>query len=136
MDVTVNIRGIERTVGNLRFWQEKKKTALRALIAEYALRIEKDVKESLSGPGSGRRYGNHVASAPGEPPATDTGRLRASIRSDLTDLADYVARVGTNLKYARFLELGTSKMLARPFLQPAFDRHARDFYRDLIRVLS
>jgi len=60
------------------------------------------------------------SSAPGEAPAVQTGRLRASLAFEqpkkLTRL------IGSNLKKAFFLEKGTAKMKARPFLRPAYRR--------------
>jgi len=50
----------------------------------------------------------------------DTGRLRASITHEIgADSQGLVATVGTNVVYAPFLEYGTSRMSARPFLRPA-----------------
>lgn len=50
----------------------------------------------------------------------DTGRLRASIAQEIGGDDDgLVARVGTNVEYAPYLEFGTSRMSARPFLRPA-----------------
>ncbi len=40
----------------------------------------------------------------------DTGRLRASIATQMSDLS---AEIGTNVEYAPFVEFGTSKMEAR-----------------------
>jgi phage gpG-like protein len=55
-------------------------------------------------------------SQPGEFPRKQTGRLRATITYEVdTDLM--VARVGTNLKYGKFLELGTRRMAPRPYLR-------------------
>ena len=34
--------------------------------------------------------------------------------------------VGTNVHYAGFVEFGTSRMAARPYLRPALDEHADD----------
>lgn len=48
----------------------------------------------------------------------DTGRLRASIQYAKTD--DASCQVGTDVEYAEFVELGTYKMAAQPFLFPAF----------------
>lgn len=56
-------------------------------------------------------------SLPGFPPHADTGRLRQSIVLQPATPANLVARVGTNLRYGRFLELGTKRMAARPFLR-------------------
>lgn len=50
----------------------------------------------------------------------DTGRLRGSIEWEIgKDSRGLVARVGTNVEYARFVEEGTRRMTAQPFLRPA-----------------
>ena len=53
----------------------------------------------------------------------DTGRLRASITNEVRKIAGAVleGRVGTNVDYARFVELGTSKEKypTQPYLRPA-----------------
>ena len=58
-------------------------------------------------------------SKPGDPPNTQTGRLVKSIRWVLNKSLK-MATVGSRLNYAFFLEFGTSKMAARPWLRPAF----------------
>ena len=66
---------------------------------------------------SGRTWGKNP-SLPGEPPKKVTGELQRSIawvtESDTSSIA---LQVGTNLEYGRYLELGTSKMVARPYLR-------------------
>ena len=54
----------------------------------------------------------------------DTGRLRNSI-SHATD--DDAAYIGTNVEYAPYVELGTSKKGARPFLKPAATEHLSEY---------
>lgn len=50
----------------------------------------------------------------------DTGRLRASITTQVTvDQVGPVARIGSNVEYAIYVEMGTSRMEAQPFLRPA-----------------
>lgn len=67
----------------------------------------------------GRRV-PHQASAPGQPPASDTGRLMASIHHEMLGAGQGVeARIGSDVNYALFLELGTRYMAPRPFLRPA-----------------
>ena len=52
----------------------------------------------------------------------DTGRLRSSITNELGQDGDgLVATIGTNVEYAPYVELGTSKMAAQPFLLPALE---------------
>jgi HK97 gp10 family phage protein len=60
----------------------------------------------------------HVASEAGYPPNTDTGHLVQSIQMDFED-GGLKGFVGTNLKYGAYLEFGTTKMAARPWLGPA-----------------
>ncbi len=70
---------------------------------------------------TGRTYrrGNvtHIASAPGQYPASDTGRLAGSIKAIISGTT---AIVGTNVAYGPMLEFGTSRMAARPWLLPSF----------------
>lgn len=68
-------------------------------------------------------------SRPGNPPHRQTGTLVRSITVDsVFDVhgPKIVGRVGTNLPYGKYLELGTSRMRPRPYLRPALRRmHAR-----------
>jgi len=64
----------------------------------------------------------HRASAPGEAPAVDSGELLRSIVFDVRGMEMEVgAEAGA--PYAELLEEGTSKMKARPFLEPAIEEH-------------
>lgn len=90
--------------------------------------IEGEIRRIIqSSPASGRVYkrGNvlHRASAPGEPPAIDTATLLNSISSEVTSQKPRraVAITGPNTEYAAPLELGTSRMAARPYMRPAAD---------------
>ena len=76
------------------------------------------------GPKTGRTYKKyrpkrtHRASAPGEAPATDTGRLLNSIRAR-TAKKKLTIEVMAGTKYARWLEYGTRRIKPRPFLRRA-----------------
>ena len=97
--------------------------------------LETAVKVSMSATShSGKMYGGHRASAPGETPAVDTGVLVNSINTQLVSSSDTeaIAEVGTGVEYAEFLEFGTSKMEARPFMRPAFDNNEAKI-KDTIR---
>lgn len=62
----------------------------------------------------------------------DTGRLRNSITHAIEmHLLSGEAYVGTNVEYAQYVELGTSRRAARPFLRPAAEDHS-DFYRKIM----
>jgi HK97 gp10 family phage protein len=98
--------------------------------------LEGTVKRSFK-PGTGRKYRRgrkyHIASAPGRPPAVDTGRLRASITHEVHKEGDQiVGLVGTNVEYAPHLEFGTNKMAARPFLRPALFNNVPEIKRQIV----
>lgn len=60
----------------------------------------------------------------------DTGRLRNSITHAVEGDAVYI---GTNVEYAPYVELGTSRMKARPFLGPAAENHGQE-YKELFEA--
>lgn len=55
----------------------------------------------------------------------DTGRLRNSITHALMG-NDSVA-IGTNVEYAPYVELGTSRSKEKPYLRPAAKDHATEY---------
>lgn len=74
-------------------------------LAVRALRVESRAKLNASG-------------RPG--PRVQTGRLRSSISWALAeDARGIYAVVGTNVYYAKWLELGSTRAPAYPFLRPA-----------------
>jgi len=74
---------------------------------------------------SGRVYGNHQASAPGEPFASDSGRTVQGIhvKHQHGALRATVIASGEN---ARRMELGTKRMKRRPFFLRAFMNKRKD----------
>lgn len=114
--------------------KEEKKAVKRALTISAGL-VKNEVVSSIRNVSKGiirdkkgrwqkatskRGKKQHRVSHAGEPPNTDTGRLIQSIQTEVTDAT---ASVGTNVEYGRYLELGTSKMAARPFLTPAVEKN-------------
>jgi HK97 gp10 family phage protein len=93
-------------------------------------------------------------------PAVDTGRLRNSItfaisgeKANTTTYTDNnkgvynysgtapddkekAVYIGTNVEYGKHVELGTSKMAARPFLKPASTEHSEEYKRIMEAALK
>lgn len=92
-----------------------------------------------SGPKTGRVYTrrgvSHQASAPGEPPATDTGRLVNSITTEY-DAAKLTGTVSANTEYAEFLEYGTQTMAERPFMRPALANKQEKIIEDMKKEVA
>lgn len=56
----------------------------------------------------------------------DTGALRGSITtSGMSTASGAQASIGSSLEYAPYVELGTSKASAQPYLQPALQKNKR-----------
>ena len=64
----------------------------------------------------------------------DTGRLRNSITHQQIDAKTEV--IGTNVKYAPFVELGTKRQKAQPFLRPAAENHVAEYTKILQAELA
>lgn len=108
---------------------EASKAKITAAIGRGLVRAAEAIKTEavrliLEGSKSGiiyiRRGVSHQASAPGEAPASDTGRLVGSIDTEY-DLSNNIARITASAEYAAPLEFGTLHMAPRPFMRPALD---------------
>ena len=77
--------------------------------------------------GRGKGRPNHQASAPGQPPASDTGNLKDMIAVEI-DSDGMGADIESRAKYSAALEFGATNTTtgalieARPFMQPAADQ--------------
>ncbi len=98
--------------------------------------IERETKNLLTGSRTGHTYTfrgvTHQASAPGEPPAVDTGNLKNSLR--VLEVTDERASFGTSADYAAYLEFGTRNMGARPYLRPAADASTEEIGRVMTAI--
>jgi hypothetical protein len=116
-------------------WKGDFKAEWRRRTSAACILLSSRVKADISQPGTLRYHPktksgkasksrktvyNFTHSAPGNPPFKQKGRLRGSIAWEIVQGAagGIVGRVGTNLKVGRYLELGTRRMKARPFLRP------------------
>ena len=121
------------------------RTAIGELVDLTTTDLQREITVTLSRPGTGREYrvargqasgnlrqrGIHRASAPGQPPAADTGTLRRSWQQggmsniDESDgvgtSANPTKRLGSNLPYARFLEYGTMHIAPRPYVRSSVE---------------
>lgn len=112
----VEVDGEQQLAGELRAWEARKHREIGALLVTTAEAIAADAERD----------------APER-----SGRLRRTIQAVVERaLTDLVADVVAGVFYSRFVEHGTAKLAANPFLLPAFERHARAYYDALRRILS
>ena len=119
---------------------DKATKANATAMKKAVLLVEGHAKQSVRRQGTGReitRYRantpsgsvskyKHKVSRPGHPPALDSGTLMSSLSHKVkVGIATIIGEVGSDIGYALFLEIGTSKMAARPFLRPAVKSNRR-----------
>lgn len=152
MQFSYGIEGLDKLARNMGVVQADLEKEINKGLFACAQKVEAEAKKSIQG---GKKTGHvythyfltnkktrqifeaakrnkpHQASAPGEAPASDTGRLANSISSYLNagkNESFVTAGRGTAL-YAALLEFGTRKIKPRPFMFPALER-SRDFIKN------
>ena len=120
-----NGEGIAKTIENTMV--NRLDLAGLTLMNEARSLISRDQPRS----GKGARKVGLDPSRPGKPPKRVTGTLHRSIFWAL-DRQAVKGRVGTPLKYGLFLELGTARMAARPWMITA----VRNKIETIKRILS
>lgn len=58
----------------------------------------------------------------------DTGNLRNSITNEVRS-SEKAVYIGTNVEYAAYVELGTTRTKAKPYLKPAAAEHSAVYKR-------
>jgi len=87
------------------------------VVRAAAFNINERAQASFREPKTGRLYGAHRASAPGQAPAIQFGTLAASYR--VIPIDHFHAAVASSDEKAPYLEFGTRHMEPRPHLGPA-----------------
>lgn len=123
-------------------------TELRRRLNAAGSFLEGSIKQDISQPGAlsyrrvtkkGRvmktvkKIYNYTHSRPGNPPFKQYGKLRQSITHEVVGMT---CRVGTNLKYGRYLEFGTRRMKSRPFLGPNLRKNRKILQAMLSRPMT
>ncbi len=123
LEITLTGPDIVRTIAGSRRAIRAVGEGTEPLVAAASVYLE-IMKALVQQPGTGivyRRRGRvHRASAPGEPPASDEGRLIAGLGFDIVDPRTIAVGVGgPAAEYALLLEQGTRFMDPRPYILPA-----------------
>lgn len=113
-DSKINV-DVDDFLESLGDYQQETANKLKTALKTCALSIEGDAKKSCP---------------------VDTGRLRSSITTDLSQINSYEASVGTNVEYAPHVEYGTSKQSAKPYLRPAFNKNVAKLEKSVKDILG
>ena len=108
---------------------------VKTYVTRATFMVEGTVQQSIKQKGTAREYPRkgqppHEASAPGQPPATDSGFLSQNITANVEKKSDgsVVGQIISAAPYSAHLEFGTSQMQARPFMQPALEQNRRKIH--------
>lgn len=141
MTVTIELTGSKELAAALDRASNEIREQVSEVVIGTAMALKADIAQRIQrGPASGRVYQKynprrtHQASAPGQAPMSDTGRLANNIFFDTEGQMSAV--VGSTIAYAVMLEYGTRKMAARPFFTPAVEAMRPKFAKQLERAIS
>ena len=127
MQINLKVKNLKKVLSQLNRLQKDMEVPFQEIVKGGGQLIRGEAIKSIqTGSKSGVMYQmynprrEHRASAPGQAPASDTGNLVSKITVKQKSLN--VVHVESNADYSAFLEYGTSKMEARPFMFPAFEK--------------
>jgi HK97 gp10 family phage protein len=120
----MTVRNADRLIRKLQKLPLDARASIGTALAGSVVTLDSYAKQKIQGGGRGgrvyrRRSVARQSSAPGEFPKSDSGQLVGSLFFKIS--SDKLrAFFGTKLAYGRYLEFGTSRMQARPWLRPTF----------------
>ena len=139
--VTMQLEGGDQLAAALRAYGAAAERHVGDAVNATGLELRGDIVRRIQqGPASGVTYEKysprrtHTASAAGEAPATDTGRLASSV--DFKREGPMSATVGSQVAYAAMLEFGTSRIDPRPAWVPATEAMRPKFRQRLEAALE
>ena len=104
-------------------------TTIKDHTPEYKRELARAIERSLEA------VGLFVEGAAEELCPIDTGRLVNSITHE-TDAGNKLVQIGTDVRYAKHVELGTIKQKAKPYLRPAVKENIPQIRRIIKKELS
>lgn len=113
MNIKVKIKGTDEVIKNLDSFNNHIEKEVEKEIINTATKVQARAKQRCP---------------------VDTGSLRNSI--SIKKLDDMEVEVGAYMPYAAYVEFGTYKMKARPYLFPAFEEERPKFLRRLEKIMG
>lgn len=125
------IIGLEEVMKELRLDPKRAGRNMDKLLARMAVNTHSEAVNSINNGGrTGSIYTrgsvSHQASAPGEPPKTDTGDLVSNITFE-KDSTGYTVGSRKGAPHGFWLEMGTHNISPRPWLKPAHMKTLKKF---------
>lgn len=123
------LKGLEKLQAKLQ--RVAKMEEVESIVEKHGVEMQKKAVNNASkfrghyeGRGKNRRF------------VRPTGATKRSISVNSSKIDRFKYRVAPGTDYAAYVELGTRKMSAQPFIKPAFDDQKRLFKKDLERLVK
>jgi len=136
------VEGVEQLNKNIQALSDRYGKKLADAIKQGTLMVYSTAVKSIEEDSPGTRVTRytvnrtpypHIAAAPGYAPNSDRGNLVRSIKFLFSKTN---GEVSTNLQYGKYLEFGTSRMAARPWLIPALEKNKGDIINLIKKAVS
>lgn len=144
----VKFRNLDRIKRKLRRMSPEITDAVAKATLLSAVDYENAVKQEIRlSPATGAVYGKHIASSPGRAPRVNTGDHINAIKTKQSKISKTIVSVGVHAgerdrkgqslgARAYFLEMGTSRMDARPVFTPVLKRKKGEIKRRIRLALK
>ena len=128
-DVRFELKGLEKLQTKLQ--RVAKMEEVERIVEKHGTAMQKKAVNNASkfrGHYEGRGKNKHFVKP--------TGATKRSISVNSSKIDRFKYRVAPGTDYAAYVELGTRKMSAQPFIKPAFDEQKKLFKNDLERLVK
>ena len=128
-DVRFELKGLEKLQKKLQ--KVAKMEEMERIIEKHGTEMQRKAVNNASkfrGHYEGRGKNKHFVKP--------TGATKRSISVNSSKVGRFKYKVAPGSSYAAYVELGTRKMSAQPFIKPAFDEQKKLFKDDLERLVK
>lgn len=128
-DLRFELKGLEKLQKKLQ--KVSKMEEVERIVEKHGSEMQKKAVNNASkfrGHYEGRGKNKHFVKP--------TGATKRSISVNSSKVGRFKYKVAPGTSYAAYVELGTRKMSAQPFIKPAFDNQKEEFKKDLERLVK
>lgn len=116
MKMNMNIKGLDKLIKNIQDYETDKKSEVSQIVKETAYKIQAGAKQRA---------------------AVDTGHMKRNIKVfEESETSALVGCKADDVEYALYVETGTSKTPAQPFLFPSTEDERPEYLRKLKEALG
>lgn len=128
-DLRFELKGLEKLQKKLQ--KVSKMEEVERIVEKHGSEMQKKAVNNAS-----RFRGHYEGRGKNKHFVKPTGATKRSISVNSSKIGRFKYKVAPGTSYAAYVELGTRKMSAQPFIKPAFDNQKEEFKKDLERLVK